>query len=113
VTDILDIIAQRHDAQAPTEVEVPEWGVTLYFTPLTASERSAIRKGIDPDDDGEMLISGLIRKARDKDGKPVFTDDAKTRATLAGKAEFSVIRRIMNAASGASPIASADDVKNG
>ncbi|MEC7763385.1 MAG: hypothetical protein VX874_15895 [Pseudomonadota bacterium] len=112
MSDILQIISERHDAQAPTAVEVPEWGVTLYFTPLTAAERAAIRKGVNPDDDGEMLVSGLIRKARDKDGKPVFEDNATTRATLVGKAEFSVIRRIMNEASAASPVGTADDVKN-
>lgn len=113
MSDILKIIAERHDAQAPTAVEVPEWGVTLYFTPLTPAERSAINKGIDPNDDGELLISGLIQKARDKDGKRVFEDTPETRATLSGKAEFRVIRRIMNAASAAPGAESTDDAKNG
>ena len=98
MSDILQTISQRHADQTATEIDVPEWNTKLYFTPLTAAERASIRKGIDAEDDGEMMIASIIRKACDKDGKRVFEDTAETRAILSGKAEFSVIRRIIEAA---------------
>lgn len=112
MNSILETISQRHADQKPTEIDVPEWGAKLYFTPLTAAERASIRKGVDPDDDGEMLIASIIRKARDKDGKPAFEDNAETRAILAGKAEFSIIRRIIQEADGPQEKITSDDLKN-
>lgn len=92
---LIDVIATKYDATPLQPVEVPEWGVTLYFRPLTPAERASIRKGISENDDEEMLVAGLIRKALDADGKPVFDDNAETRAALHTKGDLNVIVRIM------------------
>jgi hypothetical protein len=91
---LIDMIAARYDEAEMVAVEVPEWETTLHFRPLTAAERSRIRRGIDPNDEEELVVKLIIAKALDADGNRVFDDDAKTRAALMGKADMNVIMRI-------------------
>ena len=95
MSKLIDTIATRYDETVPREIEVPEWGTSVFFRPLTPSERSNIRKGINPKDDEELMISLLVAKALDADGNRLFDDDAKTRATLMGKGDLAVIARIV------------------
>lgn len=105
---LIDIIATRFNEAKPTEVDVPEWGVKLYFMPLTPAERGDIRKGISDSDEEELMLALLIAKALDSEGNRVFDDSASTRATLMGKADINVVSRIVRAAGKAG----AADAKN-
>lgn len=54
-------------------VPVPEWGETIYYRPiLTAGDRNAIEKS-QTKGTTEAAIQTLIRRARDAEGKPIFS----------------------------------------
>lgn len=93
--DILEKIKADYASKTMRKIEVPEWGVDIYFNPLTLAERKHISTGHAPDDDGGITASMLIKKALDKDGKPIFKGDAVTRATLEGQTDAAVIARIV------------------
>lgn len=95
MTDLLQRIVDI-GANAPrTPVEVPEWGVTLYFTPVTGAERVAIRRGINPKDQEELFVSAIQHKATDEAGNQVFDDTVETRAKLMQNADMGVVMRIL------------------
>lgn len=94
MADLLARIAQRYE-KSTRSLEVPEWGTTVYWTPLTLAEHQAARTGLPAGDDGyAFTVSVLVEKLLGKDGKPLFPDPAKAKATLMAKAEASVIQRI-------------------
>lgn len=93
--DILEKIKADYASKKMRKVEVPEWGATIYFNPLTLAERKQITAGHAKDDDGGMTVSLLIKKALDKDGKPIFDGSAETRAALEGGTDAAVITRIV------------------
>jgi len=108
--DILARIAAAHEAVPIVKVNVPEWGVDLYFRKeITLSRRKAINTGIDAKDEAAVMISFLIHEAMDADGKPVFKGDADTWATLEGKASGPVIQRIFFAINAGETV---DEAKN-
>lgn len=109
---VLDTIIARHDAFDPVKVSVPEWGVELFFTPMTPAERAKIRQGVNEDDETEMMIRFVVHKACDKDGTLVFEATPETFATLQAKAEVRVLRRILAESDGPAA-AEGEDVKNG
>jgi len=47
--------------------------VTMYVTPLTAAERERAKKDARSEDPGEFALQLLVRKARDANGRPLFT----------------------------------------
>lgn len=97
MSDILQKMAAVHEGRSLHPVAVPEYGFTLYFTPLTVAERARVRKGVAADDDEELWVNTLIHKARDKDGNPVFSDDGKTRKQLY-QMDMQVLKRILEEA---------------
>ena len=83
MSDILAKMQAAHDERAKmTAVEVPEYGITLYFPPLTLADRSYIRKIAGSEDDVELMICTMIRMAHDEEGNRVFKDDGPSRKTL-------------------------------
>ncbi|WP_273281077.1 hypothetical protein [Pseudooceanicola atlanticus] len=98
MSDILARLQQAHEQRHMVEVQVPEYGDTWYFPPLTLADHEIIRKGIKPSDDHALMVSGLIHMARHKDGSRVFDvpkeDRPKLRAEL-HRMEVHVLQRIM------------------
>ena len=106
---LLDKLRAVHDAAAREGVEVPEYGLTLYFPPLTVSDRTAIRRGINPDDDMELRVSALVHMAQTEDGAKAFEDTPAMRAEL-NRMPVSVLLRITAQSKGAA--VGASTVKN-
>ena len=47
--------------------------VVMYVTPLTAAERDRAKKDARSDDPGAFALQLLIQKAKDSNGRPLFT----------------------------------------
>lgn len=78
------------------EVSVPEWDMTIYFR--TANSFAVESKVIELQAQGkivEALVASLIGKARDKDGKLIFTEADKL--MLMNEADPNVIVRVASA----------------
>lgn len=94
---ILDAIAAHYEGADLVSVEVPEWGVTLYFGRVSAAEAANCRRGVRKDDDQALIVNTIIELARDKTGKRLFADlpPAEVRQTLMNKADLKVLQDIM------------------
>lgn len=93
--DLLNTIKADFASKKNRTVKVPEWGnLVIHFDPLTARERVDINKGVSEGDEAGILINLLIFKAKDEQGKPLFEDNADTRAVLSSETDLSVMMRI-------------------
>jgi hypothetical protein len=79
-------------SRALRPLEIPEWGLTLYFGPLTVAEMEAVEKR-QPKTPYERNLFLLVSAARDADGKPVFQQTDIY--TLQTEATIEVIGRII------------------
>lgn len=111
MSEILSRITAHFDALGTREIAVPEWDAVFYVTPVTVAERQRIYGGSrSGDNDFELLVRILIEKARDKDGKKVFTIADKP--TLLQRADSAVLVRVAGEIlSGGEPPRS-DELKN-
>jgi hypothetical protein len=75
----------------PSVIDVPEWDVKIYYTPLTLSERARIKR-ITGDNDMQMPANLLIVKAKNGTGEKLFTEE--DRDTLYRQCDSTVIARI-------------------
>lgn len=114
MSDLLSKMRAAHAARKAVRVHVPEYGVDLYFPPLTLADRDAIRRGVNTTDEHALMVEGLIHQARDADGQPAFPDTAESRQLLY-QAEMAVLQRIIVDSAGDLPgavaveLASLDD----
>ena len=91
--DAIDLVREHFASLGTKTIEVPEWKITIYATPVTLSEKNKLyRKS--RDNDMELLVDILILKATDAEGKKLFDIDHKP--TLLNKADSNVIARIAN-----------------
>ena len=91
--DAIDLVREHFVSLGTKRIEVPEWKLTIYSTPVTLSEKNKLyRKS--RDNDMELLVDVLILKATDAEGKKLFDIDHKP--TLLNKADSNVIARIAN-----------------
>ena len=113
MNEALTKIAAHFDAIGTRKIEVPEWNLEIFTSPVTLAERTRIYAGTKGDNDYELLVRILITKARDAEGKPLFT--LADKATLLQRADSNVLIRvaaeIMSGAS-TSPAPDADELKN-
>lgn len=109
MSTLLSRIRAAHDSRKMVAVDVPEYGVTLHFPPLTLADHEAIRKGVAKGDEHALMVKGLIHQARNADGTPAFDDTPVTRAEL-HRMELSVMQRIMAQAGGLIDDALADQL---
>lgn len=92
--DAIDLVREHFASLGTKKIEVPEWKLTIYATPVTLSEKNKLyRKS--RENDMELLVDILILKATDADGKKLFEVDHKP--TLLNKADSNVVARIANA----------------
>jgi hypothetical protein len=93
MSEITDRIKAHFEALGTREIPVPEWGVTIYSTPVTLTERTKIYAGSNKGEvDAEVLAKILITKAQDKDGRKLFTLEDK--AVLMQKTASDVLIRV-------------------
>ena len=90
MTDVLDRIRARQSVQSDIPIEVPEWGLKAFIRPLSAGKMANLQK---LGNAARMAVSGIIWGIVDKDGNPVFKDDAPTMALLLDE-HHSVIDRV-------------------
>lgn len=82
MSDILAQMKQAHAGLTMKHVPVEFYGWDLHFPPMSMKDRAAIREGIDTSDQTELMISGLIHMARNKDGSKFFDDTPALRAEM-------------------------------
>jgi hypothetical protein len=106
--EAIDLVREHFASLGTKKIEVPEWKLTIYSTPVTLAEKNRLyRKS--KEHDIELLVDVLILKAQDENGKKLFEIDHKI--TLLNKADSNVIARVSNAIlSDESP--KAEDLKN-
>lgn len=90
---------------------VEEWGVTIYWDPITPREFNRIHQLANSEKPGEMYSEALIMKARTESGEPMFPHRMNARDTLLDKTDYRVVERVAAAMLGVnSP--TRDDLKN-
>ena len=99
MSGVLDKIRAAHAARSMVKVHVREYGIDMYFPTLTVADRAVIRSGVNPKNEGELLVNALIHMAHDADGKKLFDDSAEVRAEL-HRMGFDVLQDIVNRAGG-------------
>jgi len=95
---VLEQILSASQGADLKRVRVPEWGVDLYFGKVTGADRVAIRRGIAPKAEEELLLSSLQRLALDADGAPVFPHDQATRVKMLKSLDMGVVMRVLHEA---------------
>lgn len=95
---LIDKIKKRH-AKVRRSIEVPEWGATLYFGPLTPNDMEAAvarmrDEGLDPAmHETHKRVTLLFLKAEDEEGNSVF--EFGHRVEFMEKVEWAVLQRVV------------------
>lgn len=93
--DILEKAKEHFASLAGGEIEVPEWGLTIYWRPFTGQDRSRLLAQVKASgNDGEINARCVILKAHDKDGKKCF--DAGHLRALMTEVDPAIVDRIAN-----------------
>lgn len=91
--DAIDLVREHFASLGTKRIEVPEWKLTVFATPVTLAEKNKLyRKS--RENDMELLVDILILKATNEQGEKLFTADNKI--TLLNKADSNVIARVAN-----------------
>jgi hypothetical protein len=116
MTGILEKLKSVHDKQEKdlTPVDVPEYGETWYFRPMTLADQAAAREGVNlksASAEQQLMVNGLMRMALDANGNRVF--DVPTNVKAQVRAELhrmplEVMLRIGIRSSGVPEAASAE-----
>lgn len=106
--DAIDLVREHFASLGTKRIEVPEWKLVVYSTPVTLAEKNKLyRKS--RENDMELLVDILIMKASNENGEKLFSMDNKI--TLLNKADSNVVARVANAIlSDEAP--SAEELKN-
>ena len=91
------------------EINVPEWGATIYFKPVNLEQRNTIYTAY-KDKGLEMYIQMLITRALDSDGNRMFKNVDKLE--LRKHVDPDVIERICSAMEADEPDLETGDLKN-
>ena len=92
MSEILSKITSHFESLGTRTISVPEWDLTIHATPVTVAERQRIFSGIKGENDYELCVRVLLEKARDADGKKLFT--LADKPTLLQRADSSVVIRV-------------------
>lgn len=106
--DAIDLVREHFASLGTKRIEVPEWKLVVYSTPVTLAEKNKLyRKS--RENDMELLVDILVMKASNENGEKLFSMDNKI--TLLNKADSNVVARVANAIlSDEAP--SAEELKN-
>ena len=106
--DAIDLVREHFASLGTKRIEVPEWKLVVYSSPVTLAEKNKLyRKS--RENDMELLVDILVMKASNENGEKLFNMDNKI--TLLNKADSNVVARVANAIlSDEAP--SAEELKN-
>jgi hypothetical protein len=103
MSDILAKLKAAHAKRKRVRVDVPEYGLVLYFPPLTIEKHAQCRRGVNIKDEAALLANTLMVLAETEDGKRAFDltgpDAASLRAAVHDM-DYGVLRRILTEAGG-------------
>lgn len=106
--DAIDLVREHFASLGTKRIEVPEWKLVVYSSPVTLAEKNKLyRKS--RENDMELLVDLLIMKATNEQGEKLFSIDHKI--TLLNKADSTVVARVANAIL-ADDAPKADELKN-
>jgi hypothetical protein len=88
----IDRVRAHFDALGTRKIEVPEWGLAVYSSPVTIEERKRIYRNEAEADSFAICVEILLVKAKDADGKPLFQLEDK--APLLRHADSAVVVRV-------------------
>ena len=92
--DAIDLVREHFASLGTRKIEVPEWKLTIYATPVTLSEKNRLyRKS--KESDMELLADVIVMKAQNEKGEKLFTIEHKP--TLLNKADSNIVARVANA----------------
>lgn len=106
--DAIDLVREHFNSLGTKRIEVPEWKLTVFASPMTLAEKNRMYKK-SRDSDMELLVDILIMKATDEHGAKLFTVEHKI--TLLNKADSNVVARVANEIL-ADRAPTVDDLKN-
>lgn len=107
---ILTAARAHFDNMRGQEIEIPEWGETVetplvaFFDPPTLRKRQEINSRCGKSESRQMAITCILC-LKDKDGKPLLSDDAETLTTLESASDPKVVSRIAMQVLGLTPAA--------
>ena len=92
--DAIDLVREHFASLGTRKIEVPEWKLTIYATPVTLAEKNRLyRKS--KENDMELLADVIVMKAQNEKGEKLFTIEHKP--TLLNKADSNIVARVANA----------------
>lgn len=92
--DAIELVREHFASLGTRKIEVPEWKLTVYSTPVTLAEKNRLYKK-SRESDMELLVDILLMKATDANGQKLFTLEHK--ATLLNRADSNIVARVANA----------------
>jgi hypothetical protein len=92
MSDAISRITEHFNSLGIRKLDVPEWGMTIYSTPVTVAERTRIYRNSKGDNDYETVVEILLVKSLDEKGAKLFT--AADKPALLQKADSNVCIRV-------------------
>ena len=106
--EAIDLVREHFNNLGTKRIEIPEWKLVIFSSPMTLAEKSRVYKK-SQNNDMDLLVDILIMKATDESGKKLFTIEHKP--TFLNKADSNVVARVANEIL-ADSSAKLDDLKN-
>lgn len=103
MSDILSRLKSVHDAATREKVHVEEYGLDMYFPPLTLALKQECAKGINPKDETALMVGYVHRAAEDEAGEKLFPQTGKEVAQVVAelhRMKFSTLLYIVQASGG-------------
>ena len=95
-------LAHWEKVSARREIEVPEWDLTVYVTPMSLHDKGLIAKTAETKGMVDAMVHAIVLKCEDKDGNKLFTIEDKE--SLRRAADPDIIERLSNTISRAPSI---------
>lgn len=109
MSDILSRLKSVHEARDRVKVHVEEYGLDMYFPPLTLALKQECAKGINPKDETALMVGYVHRAAEDEAGGKLFPQTGKEVAPVVAELhqmKFVTLLYIVQA-SGGEPVSKA------
>jgi hypothetical protein len=110
---LIAAIRKQYDEQGRRKVEVPEWGMTIWASPLTLGEQAKMHEFRSGAAGKQYLVFAqiLIMKAEDEAGNKLFSQ--KDADMLTNHADPEVVSRVGTELIKAHPDTEVEEIKNG
>lgn len=100
MSDLLDLARAHFDAMRRKTLDIPEWGLVgdkaAFYDPPTLATRQAVQDRAGRSTARQFALT-LILCLKDKDGNPIFEDNAISLTALTGEVDPAVVTRAYNA----------------